>query len=297
MTDILTDKKDISNLKNRINNLRFYKRTLPEEDEYVQAKITKYEETGIYCNLLEYKKEAFLSFKDASSSKKLKNIKKQVLKNRNYILMVTAVNNEKGFIDVEKRTIDNEEQDKFTKLINFYEKIFNIFVKCFLLSKPTANDDDIYEFLEHTLWKEDPKLIMENFENIHMSDLQIIGKYNLDHPVGWKILEQLKNIIKKPVYKHTIKLNIRSLNIDAKSHIKNTINLLTNKCLFNIDNGEFKIFNPPIYMCEVTNTIEQGDATPDEYSNNLERLLTNFINEIKDSELSIKIEEITYKVV
>ena len=285
-------KNEVTNLKKRINTLRFYKKKLPYEDEYVLAKIISFKETGIYCNLIEYKTEALLSFKDASSSKKLKNIKKQVVKNRNYILMTTAVDYNKGFIDVEKRTIDENEQDTFSKLINFYEKIFNVFVKCFLLSKPSASNDDIYEFLEHTLWKEDPKLIKENFENIHINDLQIIGKYNLDHPVGWKILEQLKNTIKKPTYKHLLKLNIRSLNIDAAKHIKNIVE----KMSVSIKDLELKIFNPPIYVCEFTN-IYKEDFKPQQFSVDLENKINIFINDNIDNELSIKIDEINYKIV
>ena len=74
---------------------------------------------GIDCSINEYKTDAFMSFKDASSSKKLRNIRKEVIKGRNYILVVTKVDRTKGFIDVEKRSIDKEIEKKYTDLINY----------------------------------------------------------------------------------------------------------------------------------------------------------------------------------
>ena len=74
--------------KQIIHSTRFYKNKLPELNEYVMVFIKGFQDMGIDCYVNEYKSDAFMSFKDASSSKKLRNIRKQVVKNRNYILII-----------------------------------------------------------------------------------------------------------------------------------------------------------------------------------------------------------------
>ena len=52
-----------------------------------------------------------MSFKDASSSRKLRVIRREVHKNKKYILTAIKVDAE-NFIDVEKRNIDENEHKK-----------------------------------------------------------------------------------------------------------------------------------------------------------------------------------------
>ena len=82
---------DDSKFKNLMKTLRYYEKKLPSVDDYVLATITNYTDAGIFCYLDEYKIEAFMSFKDASSSRKLRVIRKEVHKNKKYILTVTKV--------------------------------------------------------------------------------------------------------------------------------------------------------------------------------------------------------------
>ena len=106
-----------SKYKQLLKSTRFYKNKLPEINEYVYTFIKGYQDMGIDCFINEYKADAFMSFRDASSSKKLRNIRKEVIKSRSYILLVTKVDKEKGFIDVEKRSIDLKDEKKYIDLI------------------------------------------------------------------------------------------------------------------------------------------------------------------------------------
>ena len=123
-----------SKYKQLLKSTRFYKNKLPEINEYVYTFIKGYQDMGIDCFINEYKADAFMSFRDASSSKKLRNIRKEVIKSRSYILLVTKVDKEKGFIDVEKRSIDLKDEKKYIDLINFYQKVFSVFLKLFIFN-------------------------------------------------------------------------------------------------------------------------------------------------------------------
>ena len=110
--------------KECLAKIRFYKRELPYIGEMVSSEIMDYSEIGITVFLKEYKKEAFMSYNESSSSsKRIKTIKRQLTENKYNILNVQEVDYTKGFIDVSKRTVNEKEQKSYIKLINKYELI------------------------------------------------------------------------------------------------------------------------------------------------------------------------------
>jgi len=279
-----------NHFKSFLSKLKFYDKQYPKKNEYVLAKITRYEEHGIYCYLNEYKCEALLSFKDASSSKKLKNIKKQVKKGRTYILTVYDVNDEKGFIDVEKRSIDEEEELEFTKLINFYEKIFNIFVKEYFKINPKCEKEDVYEFLKNTLWKEDPKLIEKNLKDIHIDSEKVIELYNLNY-IKTNLLQELLLNIPKPGYKHGICIDVKSFSLNAVNDIIEYIKQLGNEI-----NTEFRNYSIPLYYSSIK-TEYDPKFNPDEYKKSLQDKINNFIKSNPKDKLIASLKDVSYKLV
>ena len=250
---MLTTKED--KYKTILKNTRFYKNKLPEVDEYVLTFIKGFQHMGIDCSINEYKTDAFMSFKDASSSKKLRNIRKEVIKGRNYILVVTKVDRTKGFIDVEKRSIDKEIEKKYTDLINFYQRIFNIFVKTYVFNNLECSQEDVYAFLENTLWKQNAKQIKDNMITIHTCPKEIKNKYNLNsYDIGDTIIDNITKIVPEPKCKITVQLKINSLALDAISDIKDTLGELVK-----ITGHEFKITSAPIYTCEFIDDFKSSD--------------------------------------
>lgn len=286
-TKVLQDSK----FKSIISNLKFYDKDFPEINEYVIAKIIRYEETGIYCYLNEYKCEALLSFKDASSSKRLKNIKKQVKKGHSYILTVVGVDNIKGFIDVEKRSIDNDDQSNFEKLILFYEKVFNIFVKTFFTINPNCYTEDIYNFLKSTLWLQNPKLIQENLKDIHTNPSNIVEMYNLKSVSEGNILDDLSKIITKPSYTHIVNLDVKSISLNGRNDIISILTNISNE----VEIPEFRVIGVPIYSSKIKTEFDPT-FDPKLYSINITEKIESFIDNNKSNEYGIKIEEISYKL-
>ena len=270
--------------KNMSKNLRFYRKELPEKDEPVYAFIKNFSDMGIDCYLTEYKKDAFMSFKDASSSRKLKNIKKEVIKNRNYVLTAINIDNKKGFIDVDKRTMDKDIEAKYTDLVLFYQKIFNIFTKIFIFNNLNSNLDDVYNFLEKTLWKTKPEDVMKNMLGIHQNTRLIQDIYNLNDNIGKQIVNNLLKSISKPLLKKTIRLKINSLSLNASEDIKNILLILGNKldCTFVID-------SVPIYS---TTLIDEYDTNIDQIKFSLENKVKKCIEDNKKKDLYVIIDNI-----
>ena len=273
-----------------LNTTRFYKKKLPDKDEYVKAYVKEFQEVGIYCYLNEYKLCAFMSYKDASSSKKLRNIKKEITKNKNYILITSSVDYEKNFIDVEKRSIDKKDESEYNSLIVFYQKVFNIFLKTFVFHDPLCNQEELYDFLENTLWKEDPKLIKKNMLNLHVDLEDVIKKYNLIGTIGNNIVNSLKDIIPCPKHKYEITLKINSLSINASSDIKENLMNLNNKI-----NGEFMVDSAPIYKCSIVKEYCK-DFLPSVYLTKIKNSLKEYIQNITSNDFFIHIVDVNYEV-
>lgn len=265
-----------------LKSTRFYKKTLPDKDEYVRVLIQDFKDVGIYCYINEYKKYAFMSYKDASSSKKLKNIRKEVTKNHTYILITTAVDHEKGFIDVEKRSIDKTEESTYNALISLYQRVFTIFIKVFIFNNPNCSQEELYVFLDNTLWREDPKRIQDNMLHIH-SDLQlVIDKYNITGILAKEIINGLLEIIPRPKYKYTIKLQVNSLSIQASDDIKEAM-IQLNKLL----DVEFKVDSAPNYICNIIKDYDKDDPPENkliQYTENVKK----YIETVSKDELFMK---------
>jgi translation initiation factor 2 alpha subunit (eIF-2alpha) len=201
------------------------------------------------------------------------------------------MDSEKGFIDVEKRSIDEKEQITFEQLILFYEKVFNTFVKAYYIYNPDCSLEDVYNFLRKTLWLQDPKLIQKNLVNIHIQPDEIIKLYNIDHIPENDIFNQLSKHIKKPSYKHIIKLEVKTISLEGVKNISNTLEDLSKK----LDIPEFLVYGVPYYYCRIT-TEYNPEFKPQVYLDSLKLGIEDFINQNKNSSIGIKIEELYYKL-
>lgn len=270
-----------------IKSLRFYKNELPKKDEYVYAHIKNFTTMGIECFLYEYKKDAFLSYKDASSSRKLKNIKKEVLKNKDYILTAINIDTHKGFIDVDKRSTDKDTEIKISSLILFYQKIFNIFLQKLVFKYPNKTVPEIYDFFDKTLWKVDPKEIKKNILTIHQDESLVKEKYNLNDDIGNEIIKSLLQIIPKPKIRQTIELKINSISICAVEDIQQFV-IEIGKVL----NTEFIIKAAPIYTAYIYKEYDSS-VSNDYLKTYLENKINTFIKNYNKENLYVLLDKVS----
>ena len=260
--------------KNLMKTLRYYEKKIPLVDDYVLATITKYTDAGIFCFLDEYKAEAFMSFKDASSSRKLRVIRREVHKNKKYILTAIKVDEKKNFIDVEKRTINETEQVEMMKIVNFYSKIFNIFVKTFIINNQSSLVSDVYHFLSETLWRYDKKQIKEILYKLHTETEFVIDKFSLKNKIGNDIITELKQNLDKPYYENILTLKINSISLNAIQDIKDFLKICTNE--FKV---EFRSKSSPYYSCEISKDYYNSDGSvfdKDMFNNYIKKRIKHF---------------------
>jgi translation initiation factor 2 alpha subunit (eIF-2alpha) len=172
-----------------------YNKKFPVVDEVVIAKIDNINELGINVSLIHYDNiKGYISYLEVSRKKKF-NINKILTVGKEVHLIVINVDTVKGFVDLSKRTINNEEIALFDEKYKIYIKLYNMFRNFFKKYhdyKEEYDDKQFEEFLKNTLWKFQVNLedteICDTITNSDSNTELINQSLNLD-------LSKLKNII------------------------------------------------------------------------------------------------------
>ena len=223
----------------------YYKKKIPTIDDIVIAKVVKISAYGIEVSLNEYNGiRGFINCSEVSRKKKV-NLNKLLTVGKDILLNVIQVDENKGLIDLSKRTISDEDIKLFNEKHKSHIQLYNLFKHIYMKLKNinnmvNFNDIEFYNFMCMTLW-----LIQTEFENEHIlekilnkdSNLEIINiidfeSLNIDFESLNINIEQFKQTLDnyidnkinrtKPELNETIKLMTYSLT--GLADIKYTLN-------------------------------------------------------------------------
>jgi translation initiation factor 2 subunit 1 len=170
-----------------------YENELPDEGDLVVVKITKVEETGAHCKLLEYGEiDAMLPCTEYSR-KRIKSVKKLVRPGKQDVLEVLKVDKVKNYIDLSKKHVTKEEVVKVSS--NFHKsKFVHSLLKHIASSKQckalNVTLTDLYQQIGWPLYK-DYDHAFDGFE-MASHDSSILSKYTIDNSIKdvlWKSLQ------------------------------------------------------------------------------------------------------------
>ena len=155
-----------------------YNKKFPVVDEVVIGKIDNINELGINVSLIQYDNiKGYISYSEVSRKKKF-NVNKILTVGKETHLIVINVDPDKGFVDLSKRTINDEEVALFDEKYKVYIKLYNMFrnfFKRYYDYKGEYDDKQLEEFLKNTLWK-----FQETLEDDEISETIINSDNNTD---------------------------------------------------------------------------------------------------------------------
>ncbi|KAF5828154.1 eukaryotic translation initiation factor 2 alpha [Dunaliella salina] len=91
---------------------RMYEQRFPEVDDVVVVEVTKIAEMGAYVSLLEYNGIEGMILLSELSRRRIRSINKLIKVGRQEPVMVLRVDKEKGYIDLSKRRVNQEDAEK-----------------------------------------------------------------------------------------------------------------------------------------------------------------------------------------
>lgn len=136
-----------------ILNSRYYEQKYPAEGDLVMVEVLNVIESGAYVALLEYDNiEGMITPNEFSKVGNLKTALKAIRTGRQEIVKVIKVDKEKGYIDLSKKSVSNDEattkfEEKFEKAKKVHSILRNVAEKCGI------NIEDLYEEIAWPLYK------------------------------------------------------------------------------------------------------------------------------------------------
>merc|ERR1712196_576704 len=91
---------------------RFYQQKFPEVDECVMVQVRSIAEMGAYVSLLEYNNVEGMILLSELSRRRIRSINKLIRIGKQEVCMVLRVDKEKGYIDLSKRRVSQEDIQK-----------------------------------------------------------------------------------------------------------------------------------------------------------------------------------------
>lgn len=177
----------------------YYKKKLPSIDDIVVAKVEKISELGIEVTLNEYNGiRGFINCGEVSRKKKV-NFNKLLTVGKDILLNVIQVDEKKGFIDLSKRTIGDDDIKSFNEKHKLHIYLYNIFKHVYMKLKNTEkldkiNDVELYNFMCISLFQ-----LQTVFENEYMCEKIVLKDFNLEiiESINFDILKYSSLDIKK----------------------------------------------------------------------------------------------------
>jgi len=224
----------------RTKGIRFYKNEYPQIDDLVYAKITEVNEVYITVILPEYNNIQAMIMLNEVSRVVTSHLKKKYKIGNCYVCRVLNVDDIKGFIDLTKKRVSDDESIIFVKKYKTNKKIIKL-VKDYLtninnnknININIDNFSDLFEeFMEKTFWSlgEDNYLNILNDANY---DVNLFGIEN-----NKDFMEYIKNSLCKKEEKVNALFTLLNRDNDGIEYVKR---LLKNCLKLNTSEEKIKI--------------------------------------------------------
>ena len=219
------------------------KNKFPKVDDLVIARITHIDQYGIRVELPEYNDiNGYITYNEVSRKKK-KDINKIISIGKEVLMIVINYNEEKGHMDLSKRTIDETEEKLFFESYRIYMDLYNRFRYLYIklnnyenidiINQDTVNQDKFYDYLCATLFE-----IQDEYDNNTISQLLYDSERNdsvfehIDYDKIQWTKEQFKTIMDNYITLKTVKtkaseniqIRLLSYSIDGNNDIKYALN-------------------------------------------------------------------------
>ena len=164
------------------------KEGFPEEDELVLCTVTKIFAYGVFVDLDEYGKGGMIHISEVSPGR-IRNIRDFVVEGKKVVCKVLRINEEKGYIDLSLRRVNEGQKREKINLINQEQKPEKIIV--YTTKKLGVNAPDLYKDVA-------PKILVKyGLLNLCFEDI-VIGNVSLEElGVDKKVAEILTHFIRE----------------------------------------------------------------------------------------------------
>lgn len=240
---------------------RFYEHKFPEVEDVVMVNVTSIAEMGAYVYLMEYNNIEGMILLSELSRRRIRSINKLIRVGRSECVVVIRVDREKGYIDLSKRRVSQEEvvkaEEKFAKA-----KCVNSILRHVAELLNYETDDQLEELYNKTAWMFDrkynkPGASYEAFKHA-VTNPEVLEECGLDDETKTVLLANIKRRLTPQAVKIRADIEVSCYEYDGidavKSALQQGLSLSTEDIAIKIN-----LIAPPLYVV-TTQTLERAEG-------------------------------------
>jgi len=250
---------------------RFYEEPFPELHEAVNTNVTEIGEMGAYVKLLEYNNVGGMILLSELSRRRIRSINKLVRVGRDECAVVVRVDRTKGYIDLSKRRLSDDEkkrcENKFEKA-----KHVNSIVKHTADVLGMQTNEELEDFMSKTAWtldrlfKKPEELYKASYDCFKkaVDDPEILDKLEITDEQKDALLKTIRQRLTPQAEKLRAEIEVTCYQYEGVDAIKAALTEGM-KCSTELVPIKINLYAPPTYfMTTLTNDTKLGFETLNE---------------------------------
>eukprot|EP00055_Hartaetosiga_balthica_P018680 m.135129 g.135129 ORF g.135129 m.135129 type:complete len:294 (-) comp9848_c0_seq1:153-1034(-) len=229
---------------------RFYKEKFPEAEDFVMVNVKSIEEMGAYVELLEYQGCEGMILLSELSRRRIRSINKLIRVGQTECVVVLRVDQTKGYIDLSKRRVAEEDKQKCLDRYN-QAKIVNQILRS-VADETDYNLEDLYE---KTAWKvEEGKPLGSSyttFKKAIVETPEMFDEFDLPEEVKSKLVAKVQQKLMPQAVKIRAVIDVKCYSYEGIDAIKSSL-----KAGLQVSSDDFPIqinlISPPLYKIETS---------------------------------------------
>ncbi|XP_067937877.1 eukaryotic translation initiation factor 2 subunit 1-like [Watersipora subatra] len=250
---------------------RFYQHKFPEQDDVVMVKVRDIAEMGAYVHLLEYNNIEGMVLLSELSRRRIRSINKLIRIGRDECVVVIRVDKDKGYIDLSKRRVGQEDIVKCTEKFSNAKHVNSILRHVAELLDYTTNEQ-LEELYEKTAWFFDRKYgkTGASFEAFKHAVLEpeILDECDIDSDTKECLLADIKRRLTPQAVKIRTDVEVACYHYDGidavKTALKAGLTVSTEDMPIKIN-----LIAPPTYVMTTTTLEKEGGISALKQANEL----------------------------
>lgn len=198
-------------------NCRMYEKEFPEVDDLVMVNVRQIADMGAYVKLLEYNDREGMILLSELSRRRIRSVQKLIRVNRNEVVVVLRVDEEKGYIDLSKRRVSPEEISKCEEKYNKSKAVHSILSH--VATKHEIALKELYETIGWPLYKK----FGHAFDAFKLAIIQpddVFEGIQMSEEVRAELLGNIKRRMTPQPVKIRAQLDLRCTGLDGVNAIK-----------------------------------------------------------------------------
>lgn len=240
---------------------RFYEHRFPEIEDVVMVNVREIQDVGAYVHLLEYNNIEGMVLLSELSRRRIRSINKLIRVGRSECVVVIRVDRDKGYIDLSKRRVSEEEaaqcEEKFAN-----GRCVNSILRHVGELLGYESDDQLEELYQKTAWHFDrkygkPGSSFEAFKHA-VTNPEILDECDIDDHTKKVLLTNIKRRMAPQAVKIRADLEVVCYGYEGIDAVKNALRAGLN---YSTEDMPIKInlIAPPLYVM-TTRTLEKSDG-------------------------------------